>query len=46
MENSVNRDLKMKVIIVKKFLDYTHSDLWGPSPVVSYGNALYFFNIY
>jgi hypothetical protein len=26
--------------------DYIHSDLWGPSPVLSYGGALYFFNFY
>eukprot|EP00253_Pinus_taeda_P023376 PITA_23376 len=26
----------------KDVLDYIHSDLWGPSPVVSYGGALYF----
>ena len=26
----------------KYVLDYIHSDLWGPSPVVSYGGALYF----
>jgi len=26
----------------KDILDYIHSDLWGPSPVVSYGGALYF----
>ena len=26
----------------KDILDYIHSDLWGPSSVVSYGGALYF----
>jgi len=26
----------------KQILDYIHSDLWGPSPTVSYGGALYF----
>jgi len=26
----------------KRILDYIHSDPWGPSPVVSYGGALYF----
>ena len=26
----------------KHILDYFHSDLWGPSPTVSYGGALYF----
>ena len=26
----------------KDILDYIHSDLWGRSPVVSYGGALYF----
>ena len=26
----------------KEILDYIHSDLWGPSPVVSYGGVLYF----
>eukprot|EP00253_Pinus_taeda_P021000 PITA_21000 len=26
----------------KDVLDYIHSDLWGPSPVMSYGGALYF----
>ena len=26
----------------KDILDYIHSDLWGPSPIVSYGGALYF----
>ena len=26
----------------KDILDYIHSDLWEPSPVVSYGGNLYF----
>eukprot|EP00253_Pinus_taeda_P012974 PITA_12974 len=26
----------------KDVLDYIHCDLWGPSPVISYGGALYF----
>ena len=26
----------------KDISDYIHFDLWGPSPVVSYGGALYF----
>ncbi len=26
----------------KDVLDYIHSNLWGPSPVMSYGGALYF----
>lgn len=25
----------------KEFLDYIYSDPWGPSPIVSYGGALY-----
>jgi len=26
----------------KEILDYIHFDLWGPSPLISYGGALYF----
>jgi len=26
----------------KQILDYIHSNLWGPSPTISYGGALYF----
>lgn len=26
----------------KGVLDYVHSDVWGPSPIVSFGGASYF----
>jgi len=26
----------------RDILEYIHSDLWGPSPIVSYGGSLYF----
>ena len=28
--------------VSKGVLDYIHSDLWGPSPTISYGGATYY----
>ena len=42
MGNKASKSLKLENITSKGILDYIHSDIWGPSPITSYGGSSYF----
>ena len=40
--NQCRQKIKACSLFSKGVLDYMHSDLWGPSPTISYGGETYY----